>query len=107
MLLRVMFSACDLRQPHRRRSVRKGKPNKDDASEGDRRRNKESQPPINYHEIAAKNYNQSAADRMRDIPDRHATREFPGWKPMRQQTRPWPEAPALKPTGRHRSQPHP
>src|SRR5436190_12154382 len=98
MLLRVMFCAFDFRQPNRWRRVRQGKPNKDDASEGDRRRNEESQPPTNYHEIATKNDNQSAANRMRDIPDRHATGQFLGRKPMCKQTRARRTAHALKPT---------
>src|SRR5438309_234356 len=73
MLLRVTFGAFDFRQSNRRRRVGKGKPNKDDASEGDRRRNEEGESPTDNHEISTKNDNQSAADRMRDIPDRHST----------------------------------
>src|SRR2546425_3467613 len=106
MLLRVTFGAFDLRQSNRRRRVRKRKPNKDDTSEGERGGNKESKSPTDYHEISTKNDNQSAADRMRDIPNRHAARQFLRGKPMGQQTRARREAHALKPAVRHPNQTH-
>src|SRR5437660_2046501 len=106
MLLRVMFGAFDFRQSNRRRRVGKGKPNKDDASEGDRRRNEEGESPTDNHEISTKNDNQSATDRMRDIPDRHSACQFLWRKPMREQTRAWRKTHALKPTVRHPDQTH-
>src|SRR3989442_12962033 len=106
MLFRVTFGAFDFRQSNRRRRVWKGKPNKDDASEGERRRHKESKSPTNYHEISTENDNQSTADRMRDIPNRHAARQFLRGKQMGQQTRARREAHALKPTVRHPNQTH-
>src|SRR3989442_32437 len=106
MLFRVTFGAFDFRQSNRRRRVWKGKPNKDDASEAAPRHKKKSKPPLNPPEIPKEKNNLPPADRMRDIPNRHAARQFLRGKPMGQQTRARREAHALKPTVRHPNQTH-
>src|SRR6266567_6349341 len=106
MLLGVMFGPFDFRQPHGWWRVGERQPNHDYARESDRRRNKECESPTNDDEISAENDNQSAANRMRDIPNRHSARQFLWWKPMRQQTRARRKAHALKPTVRHPDQTH-
>ena len=104
MFLRMLLSAGDIRQTNRRWRVGKREPDENHAGKGIRGRHKEGQTPADQDQIAAENYNQAAADGMRDVPDRHAAGELLRRKPMRQQARARRKAHALKPAVGHPNQ---
>src|SRR5437588_522287 len=104
MFLRMSLSASDIRQTNRRWRVGKRKPDENHAGKGNRRRHKERQTPADQDQIPAENYNQAAADGMRDVPYRHAAGKLLGRKPVRQQAGARRKAHALKPAVGHPNQ---
>ena len=81
--LRFVMRAFDFRQANARRCIRKRKPKKRDANQSNRRRHEETDSPAEYHEITAEYQNYRAADRMRDIPERHLCRQLFWREPVR------------------------
>src|SRR5205085_2653963 len=95
---RAALRALHLWKTNRRRRIGQREPDEDNATERDQGRDKKTKTPIDDDQVAAKDDDQSATDRVRGIPNRHFCRELAGRKPMGQEPGARRKPHSLKPT---------
>src|SRR6476661_11005787 len=81
-VFRSRGSTGDFRQANARRRIRQRKPKESGTNQGNNRGHEKAKSPIESHQITAKNYDQTAANRMRHVPKRKLGREFLWRKPV-------------------------